>query len=261
MDVCVIKIGGNVIDDSKKLDHFLNDLSSLKTPFVLIHGGGKIATKTAESLGIETQMVEGRRITTEPMRDLVTMVYGGLINKSIVAKLQSIGTNAIGLSGADAKVIEANKRPVKDIDYGFVGDVTAVNSDFLMLLLKQGICPVLAPLSFNAEFGILNTNADTIAAEAAKALSKIADVKLVYCFEKKGVLLDINDGDSVIPIINKTKYTELKAAKLVFEGMIPKIDNAFVAIEAGVKEVIICQAEEVKKALNNISGTKIIGHV
>jgi acetylglutamate kinase len=262
MDVCVIKIGGNIIDDTQKLDAFLRDLLVLNAPFILIHGGGKIATKTAESLGIPTQMVEGRRITTEPMRDLVTMVYGGLVNKTIVAKLQSIGINAIGLSGADAKVVQAVKRPVKDIDYGFVGDVTSVNSVFLQLLLSQGLCPVLAPLSFDVQYGILNTNADTIAAETAKALSKLANVKLVYCFEKKGVLLDVNNEDSVLPFIDKLKYAELKAANLVFEGMIPKIDNAFAAIDAGVKEVIICQAEEIKNALlHNSSGTKIIPHV
>jgi acetylglutamate kinase len=261
MDVCVIKIGGNVIDDTNKLDAFLGNLSLLNSPFVLVHGGGKIATKTAESLGISTQMIEGRRITSEPMRDVVTMVYGGLINKTIVAKLQTLGINAIGLSGADVKVIEAVKRPVKDINYGFVGDVTAVNANFLMTLLQQGIYPVLAPLSFDPTCGILNTNADTIAAETAKALSKITNVKLVYCFEKKGVLLDVNDENSAIPVIDKLKYTELKAANLVFEGMIPKIDNAFAAIEAGVDEVIICQAEEIKNAiLHKTSGTKIVAN-
>jgi acetylglutamate kinase len=261
MDFCVIKIGGNIIDDTQKLNTFLGSLATLGTPFILIHGGGKIATKTAETLGISTQMVDGRRITTEPMRDVVTMVYGGLVNKTIVAKLQTFGINAIGLSGADAKVIQAIKRPVKDIDYGFVGDITAVNAIFLNSLLKQNICPVLAPLSFDPEFGILNTNADTIAAETAKALSKIGKVKLVYCFEKKGVLMDVTNEESVIPIIDKTKFAELKAANLVFEGMIPKIENAFAAIDAGVNQVIICQAEEIKTALlYKTAGTKIIAH-
>ncbi len=262
MDISVIKIGGNIIDDSVKLEAFLTELSQLGEAFVLVHGGGKIATKTADKLGVITEMIEGRRITSEPMRDVVTMVYGGLINKTIVSFLQQKGQNAIGLSGPDAKLIEAQKRPVKDIDYGYVGDVTAINADFLHLLFSQNICPVVAPLSYSTTHGILNTNADTIAAELAKALSKNANVRLVYCFEKKGVLLDIADEDSVIPIIDTEKYAYLKNEKLVFEGMIPKIDNAFSAIDAGVAEVIICQAEEILNAIvNGTAGTKIIKHV
>jgi acetylglutamate kinase len=262
MEVFVIKIGGNIIDVSQKLDAFLGNLRLLEAPFILVHGGGKIATKTAERLGVKTEMVDGRRITTEAMRDVVTMVYGGLVNKTIVAKLQSLGINALGLSGADAKVVQAVKRPVKDIDYGFVGDVTSVNSDFLRFLLAQSICPVLAPLSYDSQFGILNTNADTIASEIAKALGKLLRVRLVYCFEKKGVLLDIEDENSVIPVIDKLKYAQLKADNLVFEGMIPKIDNAFDAIDEGVMEVIICQAEEIQNViLDKAVGTKIISHV
>jgi acetylglutamate kinase len=258
MELCVIKIGGNIIDDESKLSAFLASLSNLKGPFVLVHGGGKIATKTAEKLGIPTEMVEGRRITTEPMRDVVTMVYGGLVNKNIVSKLQSLNINAIGLTGADARAIEAIKRPIKSIDYGFVGDVVSVNSNFLRALLEAGLCPVMAPISFNFEHGLLNTNADTIASEVAKALSSAFDVKLFYCFERKGVLLDLNDENSVIKVIDKTYYASLKASKQIFEGMIPKIDNAFAAIDAGVKEVIICQAEEIQNAiLHNNAGTKI----
>ncbi len=261
MDICVIKIGGNIIDSHTKLDAFLTDLSQLKMPFVLVHGGGKIATKTAEKLGIATEMVSGRRITSEPMRDVVTMVYGGLINKNIVSTLQQKGINAIGLTGADVNLIRAVKRPVKDIDYGFVGDVVGVNSNFLESLFNQNIYPIVAPLSYDPIHGILNTNADTIAAEIAKALSKNALVKLVYCFEKKGVLLDIHDENSVIPLIDKAKYENLKKDNLVFEGMIPKIDNAFSAIDAGVSEVLICQAEEIKKViLHKQAGTKIIDH-
>ena len=262
MDICVIKIGGNIIDDTAKLEAFLKNLSQLGRACVLVHGGGKIATKTAQKLGIETEMVGGRRITSEPMRDVVTMVYGGLVNKRIVSKLQQLGLNAIGLSGADAKLIEAQKRPIKDIDYGFVGDITAINADFLHFLFIQNICPVIAPLSYDATYGILNTNADTIAAEIAKALSLKAHVRLVYCFEKKGVLLDVADENSVIPIIDTEKYSQLKADKLVFEGMLPKIDNAFAAIDAGVAEVIICQAEDISNAiLTGTAGTKIIRHV
>lgn len=259
MVVNVLKIGGNVIDNELVLQKFLADFSRLSGPKVLIHGGGKIATKIAAQLGVKTQMVEGRRITDEAMRDVVVMVYGGLINKKIVSGLQTHYCNAIGLSGADANVVKSIKRPVKTIDYGYVGDIESVNVEFIESLLSNTMCPVFAPLSNSVDFGILNTNADTLASTIAVSLSKKHQVNLVYCFEKKGVLLDINDEDSVINTINPEKYIELKQANLIFEGMIPKLDNAFDAINAGVSKVIICHADEINETLEKgTTGTHIM---
>ncbi|MBS1567760.1 MAG: acetylglutamate kinase [Bacteroidetes bacterium] len=245
----VIKIGGNVIDDEKSLSSFLDDFAAIKAPKILIHGGGKIATKIGDGLGIESKYVNGRRITDAATIDLVTMVYGGLVNKKVVAQLQARGANAIGLTGADANIIPAKKRPVKEVDYGFVGDVDSakltVNS--LELLLRGGLVPVMAPLTHDGNGQMLNTNADTIASTLAVALSKLYDVRLIYCFEKKGVLENVADENSVITLITKDIYAQLLEEKKLFDGILPKIDNAFAAIGSGVKEVLIGDARDLPK--------------
>jgi acetylglutamate kinase len=253
----VIKIGGNVIDNPEKLLGFLKKFSELKGPKVLVHGGGKIATKIAQDLGIESKLVDGRRITDAPMRDVVTMVYGGLVNKQIVARLQSLDCNAIGLTGADGRAILAHKRPVKEIDYGFVGDIEKVNTEFIFALLTQGITPVFAPLTFDAAGDMLNTNADTQASEIAKALIEKYEVNLIYCFEKKGVLLDADDDSTRIPELKPDTYQQYKNEGVIYAGMIPKLDNAFAAVTAGVKRVIICEADDIKEAIKNQAGTVI----
>lgn len=210
-----------------------------------MHGGGRSATKIASQLGIESQMVEGRRITDAETLKVVTMVYGGLVNKSIVAGLQSLNVNALGLTGADMNLIRSEKRPVTTVDYGYVGDVKEVNATLLVSLIKQGIVPVLAPLTHDKEGNMLNTNADTIAGETAKALATSFDVTLVYCFEKKGVLRDENDDNTLIPLINRNTFTQLVTEGIIQGGMIPKLENSFQAIEAGVKEVIITKADAI----------------
>ncbi len=251
MVVTVVKIGGNVIDNEQKLRHFLRSFSEIKGNKILVHGGGKIATQMAGKLGIETKMVEGRRITDEPMRDVVTMVYGGGVNKKIVADLQAMGCNAMGLTGADGGLIKAVKRPVKTIDYGLVGDIASVNWLLLLRLLELNLVPVIAPLTYDPEYGILNTNADTQASALATSLSDRCLVNLVYCFEKKGVLLDVNDDDSVIPELNLALYERYKTEGRIFEGMIPKLDNAFSALYKGVKKVIICEADDLLHVIGN----------
>ena len=253
----VVKIGGNVIDDPAKLAAFLQKYAALPGGKVLVHGGGKIATQVAKELGIESKMVEGRRVTDAAMRDVVTMVYGGLVNKRIVAGLQRLGCNALGLTGADGGAILAEKRPVKTIDYGFVGDVRQVNAPLISLLLQHGLSPVFAPLTYDTDGNILNTNADTQAAEIARALSGAADVNLVYCFEKKGVLRDASDNTSLIPRLTPDLYEEFKAQGIIYDGMIPKLDNAFAAVRAGVRRVIICEAEDLPLAVAGSTGTTI----
>jgi acetylglutamate kinase len=256
--VNIVKIGGNVIDDSEKLNTFLKSFVNISGPKILIHGGGKIATKIAEQLGIKTVMIEGRRVTDEAMRDVATMVYGGLVNKQIVAKLQANNCNAVGLTGADGRAILAKKRPVKTIDYGFVGDILEVNSTFIKMLLDQHITPVFAPLTFDMEGNMLNTNADTQASTIAISLSALVSVNLIYCFEKKGVLSDVNDEDAVISKLNPENYESFKSAGVIYEGMIPKLDNAFEALKKGVQKVIICQAEDLQEAIETgNAGTKI----
>lgn len=247
----MIKIGGNVIDNDAALQSFLKAFSLADAKKILIHGGGKIATKIGDKLGIESKYINGRRITDEATIDLVTMVYGGLVNKKIVAQLQSFNSNAIGLTGADANIIAAGKRPVKDIDYGFAGDVKkdGINAAVLDVLLKQNIVPVVAPLTHDGNGQILNTNADTIASSLAVGLSKLYDVRLIYCFEKKGILMNVEDDDSVINLITKDKYRQLLEEKKLFDGIIPKIDNAFTAIESGVKEVLIGHADDLLQNL------------
>lgn len=239
----IVKVGGAVVEDELQLSQLLHDFSAIEGRKVLVHGGGRKATKMAERLGIETQMVNGRRITDSDMLEVVTMVYGGLVNKNLVARLQANGVNAIGLTGADANVILSHKRPLKDgIDYGWVGDVDSVANTTLGHLIEAGIIPVLAPLTHDSEGHILNTNADTIASEAAKALAKDYDVTLIFSFEKKGVLSNPNDDESVIPVITRTLFNEYKADGTISGGMLPKIENALAAVEAGVSRVIITLA-------------------
>lgn len=254
----VVKIGGNIIDDAERLSEFLAAFSHLHAKKILIHGGGKLATKLAEQLNVPQQMVEGRRITDGETLKIVTMVYAGLINKTIVAKLQASGTNAIGLTGADGNAILAHKRVGTDRDYGFAGDVDSVNAPFLHALLQKGVSPVLAPITHNGQGQLLNTNADTIAQETAKAMSEFYAVTLLYSFEKSGVLLNAEDDRSVIPVINPAKYQELKEKNLVFAGMIPKLDNAFSALSSGVQKVIIGKAENLQALVTGKSGTAII---
>jgi acetylglutamate kinase len=248
----IIKIGGNVIDDEANLFSFLDDFSAVKEKKILVHGGGKIATKIGEQLGIGSNYVNGRRITDAATIDLVTMVYGGLLNKKITAQLQSRGCNAIGLTGADANILPANKRPVNDIDYGFVGDIDerGLGIGNLVLLLENGLTPVIAPLTHDGKGQILNTNADTIASVLAVSLSKQYDLRLIYCFEKKGVLENVTDENSVIRLITKSSYRQLLAENKLFDGILPKIDNAFAAIGNGVKEVLIGDAKDL---LQNIT--------
>ncbi|MDD3509513.1 MAG: acetylglutamate kinase [Parabacteroides sp.] len=241
----IIKVGGKIVEEEATLRKLLQDFSALEGYKILVHGGGRSATKIASQLGIESQMVEGRRITDAESLKVVTMVYGGLVNKSIVAGLQSLNVNALGLTGADMNLIRSEKRPVTTVDYGYVGDVKEVNATLLVSLIKQGIVPVLAPLTHDKEGNMLNTNADTIAGETAKALATSFDVTLVYCFEKKGVLRDENDDHTLIPLINRNTFTQLVTEGIIQGGMIPKLENSFQAIEAGVKEVIITKADAI----------------
>jgi acetylglutamate kinase len=256
----IIKAGGNVIDDESNLQSFLKDFSSLEEKKILVHGGGKIATAIGEKLGIESNYVAGRRITGDATIDLVTMVYGGLVNKKIVAALQSMQCNAIGLAGADANVLPAKKRPVKSIDYGWVGDIDPadINMGIWRLFLDYRLVPVVAPLTHDGAGHILNTNADTIAAVLSRSLSRFYNVKLVYCFEKNGVLPDVNDEQSFVPQLNPKGYRELIKNKKLFAGILPKIDNAFDAVNNGVQEVIIGNSRCLLQLVKGESGTKII---
>lgn len=262
--VNLIKIGGNIIDNEVKLNQFLKDFAQITGPKILIHGGGKIATEVSRGLGIEAQMVDGRRVTDAETLRVVTMVYGGLVNKNIVAKLQANNCNAIGLTGADANIIPASKRPVAQVDFGFVGDITedAVESGKLALFLDNGLVPIFAPLTHDGQGNLLNTNADTIASVLAVALAKIYSPNLTYCFEKKGVLADIEDENSVIHQITPHKYQALKQEGIIVQGMIPKLDNAFKAISAGVKSVFICHADDVLNILEQKekAGTELAAH-
>ena len=234
----IVKVGGAVVEDDAQLEQLLNDFSAIEGRKVLVHGGGRRATQVAAKLGIETQMVGGRRITDADMLEVVTMVYGGLVNKNLVARLQANGVNALGLTGADANVIRSHKRPLKDgVDYGFVGDVDDVAHQTLGHLIEAGITPVMAPLTH-----ILNTNADTIASETAKGLAKDYDVTLIFSFEKKGVLSNPDDDESVIPVITRDDFERYKADGTISGGMLPKIENALKAVDAGVGRVIITLA-------------------
>ena len=239
----VVKVGGAIVEDEASLKQFLMDFAAIHGHKVLVHGGGRRATKVAASLGIESQMVNGRRVTDAAMLEVVTMVYGGLVNKNIVAKLQSMGVNALGLTGADMDVIRSHKRPLKDgVDFGFVGDVDKVDGQRLQALIEQGVTPVMAPLTHDGEGNILNTNADTIASETAKALAPFYDVTLVFSFEKPGVLRNPDDDDSLIKEITREDFLRYVADGTVSGGMIPKIENALQAVAAGVRQVNITLA-------------------
>lgn len=256
----VIKIGGNIIDDEAKLSSFLKAFAAVEGRKVLIHGGGKLATRLAAQLNIPQQMVDGRRITDAETLKVVTMVYAGYVNKNIVAQLQATGTNAIGICGADGNAIQAHKRTGAAIDYGFVGDVDAINTALFQTLLNQDINIVVAPITHDAQGQLLNTNADTIAQEIATGLSQVFDVSLVYSFEKSGVLRDANDDTTVIKEINPASYQNLKDEGAIFAGMIPKLDNAFSALNRGVKKVIIGKAEELVQLISGNAGTTIMAH-
>jgi acetylglutamate kinase len=251
----IIKIGGNVIDNSENLHRFLKDFTAMEGFKILVHGGGKVATQVSETMGIEARMVDGRRITDIDTLRVVTMVYGGLINKNIVAQLQRYGNNAIGLTGADGNFIRAKKRPVKTIDYGFAGDIFegSINPENIGKLLDGGFTPVFCALTHDGEGQLLNTNADTIASALAVALSKLYETTLVYCFEKKGVLQDIDNEDSLIREIDPQRYEQLKIEQIIHSGMLPKMDNAFTAISCGVKAVIIGHSDDLGQ-LNNKKG-------
>jgi acetylglutamate kinase len=256
----IIKTGGNVIDDAESLEAFLKDFASITGKKILVHGGGKIATTIGEKLGIEPNYIDGRRITNDATIDLVTMVYGGLLNKKIVAALQSLQCNAIGLTGPDANVLPAIKRPVKTIDYGWVGDIDSAVIDHAtwQLFLDNGLVPVVASLTHDGLGHMLNTNADTIAAVLARALAKVYHIKLVFCFEKSGVLEDVNDEHSLVAQLNTTSYAALKESKKLFAGILPKIDNAFDAISNGVEEVVFGNSRLLLELINGSGGTKLV---
>ena len=268
-NLTIVKVGGAVVEDEAQLSQLLKDFSAIEGRKVLVHGGGRKATKVAEALGIESKMVGGRRITDADMLSVVTMVYGGLVNKNLVARLQANGVNALGLTGADMDVIRSHKRPPVPvnsgssgdpgtsalIDFGFVGDVDRADSQMLSRLIEEGVTPVMAPLTHDGHGNILNTNADTIASETAKALAPYYDVTLIFSFEKKGVLRNPDDEDSVIPTITRANFIKYKADGTISGGMLPKIENALSAIDAGVSRVIITLAT----ALDGQSGTIIKG--
>lgn len=250
----VVKIGGNVIDNADALERFVNDFAKLPAPKILIHGGGKLATRLSEKLEIPTQMIDGRRVTDRDTLDVVTMVYAGLVNKQIVAKLQAVGCNAIGLSGADANVIPAVRRSPIPVDFGFVGDINAdnINADFIATLLKAGVTPVFYAITHDAKGSLLNSNADSVASAVAVASATIAPTYMHFCFEKLGVMRDINDEASVIKEIVPESYRELREAGVVNKGMIPKIDNAFSAVKAGVKSVTIKHSDNLLSDIGTI---------
>lgn len=250
----LIKVGGKIVEEEDSLKQLLKDFSEIQGSKILVHGGGRSATKLGERLGIESKMVDGRRITDAETLKVVTMVYGGLVNKNIVAGLQALDVNALGLTGVDMNIIRSEKRPVKEIDYGYVGDVKEVRGDVLKLLIEQNIVPIIAPLTHDGCGNMLNTNADTIAAETAQAMSNYYNVTLVYCFEKNGVLMNEHDDNSVIPEINRKDFDRYVDHGIIQGGMLPKLENAFKSIEKGVKEVIITKASQIGQE----GGTRIV---
>lgn len=254
----IIKIGGNIIDDNTKLSRFLKEFASVEKTKILVHGGGQLATKLSNQLGVQQHVIEGRRITDAETLKIVTMVYAGWINKNIVAQLQAFDCNAMGLCGADGDIILAHKRKHPALDFGFVGDVDFVNTLLIKNLLEQKLTLVIAPITHNQQGQLLNTNADTIAQELAKALSNEYDVHLIYSFDKSGVLLNAEDDNTVFPVINRSDYNKLKKEEKIFAGMIPKLDNAFAALSHGVKKVIIGKAENLSKLIAGSSGTNIV---
>ncbi len=252
----IVKAGGKILDDPQKLDLLIENFSKIDGKKLLVHGGGKLASTMAEKLGVEVEMHKGRRITSREMLDIVTMVYAGLINKNIVAKIQSKGQNAIGLCGADLNIIKANKRITKDIDYGFVGDVQDVNHNSLKKLIEEDSLPVIAPVTHDKQGNLLNTNADTIASAVASAMSHHYCVKLIFCFEKNGVLMDEDNDKSIIDCMDKSYYQKLKQQSIIHSGMIPKMDNAFDALSKGVDTIVITNAENIADTC--YKGTKLI---
>lgn len=250
----IIKVGGKVVENPDSLSELLDQFNRISGYKMLVHGGGSTATLIAEKLGIETRMFEGRRITDEATLDVVTMVYGGLVNKKIVAGLQARNCNALGLTGADLSLVRARKRPVKTIDYGFVGDVEEINSREIRLLLAENVVPVIAPITHDGKGSLLNTNADTMAAEIAADLASFFNVFLFYCFEKKGVLSNPEDDNSLIFEMNYAEFEDYKTQGIVNSGMIPKLENAFQAKRRGVKEVLITNAGNIA----NGRGTRIL---
>ncbi|MDB5202667.1 MAG: N-acetylglutamate kinase [Ferruginibacter sp.] len=256
-DLLLVKIGGNIIDDEHSLSAFLNEFAAIPGHKILVHGGGKLATKLAETMGIQQQLVDGRRITDAETLKVVTMVYAGYINKNITVKLQARDCNAIGITGVDGNAILAHKRQHATIDYGFVGDIDEVNAAFLKSLLKRGHTLVVAPITHDKQGNLLNTNADTIATQLAIALNHIFDVKLVFCFEKNGVLQDPSNEESLISGISRNMYEDLKADNTISAGMIPKLDNAFDALSAGVTDISIGHALQLTKLLRRETGTSL----
>ena len=262
MNITVVKVGGAIVEDEAQLRQLIHDFKNIEGPKILVHGGGRRATKVAAQLGIESQMIGGRRVTDAALLEVVTMVYGGLVNKHIVALLQAEGVNAVGLTGADMNILRSHKRPLKKmnvegeermIDFGFVGDVDYADGNTLAMLLEQGITPVVAPLTHDGEGNILNTNADTMASETAKAIAQEHDVTLIFSFEKRGVLSNPDDDNSVIPLITPELFEHYKADGTISGGMLPKIENAINALNAGVKKVVITLAS----AINGSDGTVI----
>lgn len=243
----IIKVGGAIVEEQASLQTLLSDFASIQGGKVLVHGGGRSATRLASKLGIESRMVNGRRVTDEETLNVVTMVYGGLVNKTIVAGLQARGVNALGLTGVDMDVIRSCKRPVGEVDYGFVGNVERVDTTLLADLIEKGVVPVMAPLTHDGQGQLLNTNADTIAGEVAKALAAHYEVTLIYCFEKKGVLRDAADEESVITHIDETSFRRYVDEGIIQGGMIPKLENAFNAISSGVSEVVITSVSEIQR--------------
>ena len=256
-ELYIVKIGGNIIDDDAQLGRFLHNFSQLKGKKILVHGGGKLATELADRLAIPQQMIHGRRITDAETLKIITMVYAGYINKNVVAALQHLGCNAIGLSGADGNLILAEKRKATTIDYGFAGDVQQVNTELITRLLNDHYLPVIAPVTHNGEGQLLNTNADTIAQEIARALAPFYRVNLLYTFEKSGVLLDAENESTVIPNLSRELFVQLIAEKRIFQGMIPKLENAFEALGSGVKRVLIGKAEALDDLVAGRAGTTI----
>jgi acetylglutamate kinase len=256
--ISIIKIGGNIIDNEANLASFLNAYAAVEGKKILIHGGGKLATKMAADLNIPQQMVDGRRITDAATLQIVTMVYAGYINKNMVAALQSKNINTLGICGADANIVKAHKRINTTIDYGFVGDIDVVDTEKIVQLLDAGLSLVVAPITHDGAGQLLNTNADTMAQAIATALSSVYDVSLVYSFEKKGVLSDIQNNDSVISVIDPQNYASFKASGQINEGMIPKLDNAFEALQKGVGRVLIGDALDIEKLIAGKTGTTIL---
>lgn len=250
----IIKVGGKIVENSESLNSLLKDFAAVEGKKLLVHGGGRSATQMAARLGVETKMVDGRRITDEAMLEVVTMVYGGLVNKRIVAGLQALGIDAVGLTGADMNIVLSDKRKVSAVDYGWVGDVKSVNAEAVATLIESGCCPVVAPLTHDGCGHMLNTNADTMAGEMAKAMAAHYDVTLMFCFEKPGVLADENDDSSLIPTITPAVLDDLKRRGVVSGGMIPKLDNAIACVSAGVESVVITQADRIA---DPYAGTKI----